>query len=122
MVFVELVFVFFFFKVLGHTQIHTGLFVGSDRCGEETGKKPLYEDYRQITGSIGNMGQKEMGFDFSGPLDEEKTIAYRRSLIHNPDPTRLGRTPFAASGLKKKNTYNGNNNTRYQHQHKTTKK
>ncbi|MCH1224763.1 TonB-dependent receptor plug domain-containing protein, partial [Pseudomonas aeruginosa] len=30
-------------------------------------KKPLYEDYRQITGSIGNMGQKEMGFDFSGP-------------------------------------------------------
>ncbi|MDF5946524.1 TonB-dependent receptor plug domain-containing protein [Pseudomonas aeruginosa] len=26
-----------------------------------TSKKPLYEDYRQITGSIGNMGQKEMG-------------------------------------------------------------
>ncbi len=23
------------------------------------------------------MGQKEMGFDFSGPLDEEKRIAYR---------------------------------------------
>ncbi|WP_079278112.1 TonB-dependent siderophore receptor [Pseudomonas aeruginosa] len=42
-----------------------------------TSKKPLYEDYRQITGSIGNMGQKEMGFDFSGPLDEEKRIAYR---------------------------------------------
>ena len=64
-----------------------------------TSKKPLYEDYRQITGSIGNMGQKEMGFDFSGPLDEEKRIAYRLvglgkgsdtqlSLIHISEPTR----------------------------------
>lgn len=42
-----------------------------------TSKKPLYEDYHQITGTVGNMGQKEMGFDFSGPLDEEKRIAYR---------------------------------------------
>lgn len=39
-------------------------------------KKLLYEDYCQIIGSIGNMGQKEMGFDFSGLFDEEKCIVY----------------------------------------------
>ncbi|PWU26723.1 TonB-dependent siderophore receptor [Pseudomonas sp. RW407] len=42
-----------------------------------TSKKPLYEDYHQVTASVGNMQQKELGFDFSGPLDDEKRIAYR---------------------------------------------
>ncbi|BAN46370.1 TonB-dependent siderophore receptor [Metapseudomonas resinovorans] len=42
-----------------------------------TSKKPLYEDYRQVQATVGNMNQKGVGFDFSGPLDDEKRIAYR---------------------------------------------
>ncbi|WP_431483289.1 TonB-dependent siderophore receptor [Pseudomonas solani] len=42
-----------------------------------TSKKPLYEDYHQVQATVGNMGQKGAGFDFSGPLDEDKRIAYR---------------------------------------------
>ncbi|OWJ97106.1 TonB-dependent siderophore receptor [Pseudomonas sp. A46] len=42
-----------------------------------TSKKPLYEDYHQVQATLGNLDQKGLGFDFSGPLDEEKRIAYR---------------------------------------------
>ncbi|MDT4798771.1 Ferrichrome outer membrane transporter/phage receptor [compost metagenome] len=42
-----------------------------------TSKKPLYEDFHQVSATVGNMDQKSLGFDFSGPLDEEKRIAYR---------------------------------------------
>ncbi|BAP42584.1 TonB-dependent siderophore receptor [Pseudomonas sp. LJDD11] len=42
-----------------------------------TSKKPLYEDYHQIQATIGTQGQRGLGFDFSGPLDDDKRIAYR---------------------------------------------
>lgn len=42
-----------------------------------TSKKPLYTPYHQVQASVGNMNQKSLGFDFSGPLDEEQRIAYR---------------------------------------------
>ena len=51
-------------------------------------QEAVVRDYRQITGSIGNMGQKEMGFDFSGPLDEEKRIAYRLRPVGLGHPVR----------------------------------
>lgn len=42
-----------------------------------TSKKPLYEDYHQIQATVGTQGQRGLGFDFSGPLDDDKRIAYR---------------------------------------------
>ncbi len=51
-----------------------------------TTKKPLYEDYHQIEATVGTQGQHGMGFDFSGPLDDEKRIAYRvTGLTHESD-------------------------------------
>lgn len=42
-----------------------------------TSKKPLYEPYHQIQATVGSNGQRGMGFDFSGPVDDDKRIAYR---------------------------------------------
>ncbi len=42
-----------------------------------TSKKPLYEPYHQIQAMAGTQGQRGVGFDFSGPLDDDKRIAYR---------------------------------------------
>lgn len=42
-----------------------------------TSKKPLYEDYHQIQATVGTQDQQGLGFDFSGPLDDDKRIAYR---------------------------------------------
>ncbi len=51
-----------------------------------TTKKPLYEDYHEIQATVGTQGQHGVGFDFSGPLDDEKHIAYRvTGLTHQAD-------------------------------------
>lgn len=51
-----------------------------------TTKKPLYETYRQMQATVGTQGQRGVGFDFSGPLDEDKRIAYRLTgLTHQSD-------------------------------------
>jgi iron complex outermembrane receptor protein len=42
-----------------------------------TSKKPLYEPYHQIQATVGSNNQRGIGFDFSGPLDDDKRIAYR---------------------------------------------
>ncbi|MGC1332690.1 TonB-dependent siderophore receptor [Pseudomonas sp.] len=51
-----------------------------------TTKKPLYEDYHEIQATVGTQGEHGVGFDFSGPLDDEKHIAYRvTGLTHQSD-------------------------------------
>lgn len=42
-----------------------------------TSKKPLYEAYRQVQATVGTQGQRGVGFDFTGPVDDDKRIAYR---------------------------------------------
>ncbi|WP_338474099.1 TonB-dependent siderophore receptor [Pseudomonas sp. MS646] len=42
-----------------------------------TSKKPLYEAYRQVQATVGTQGQRGMGFDFTGPVDDDKRITYR---------------------------------------------
>ncbi|MFK3974328.1 TonB-dependent siderophore receptor [Pseudomonas sp. NPDC087358] len=42
-----------------------------------TSKKPLYEPGHQIQATVGSNHQRGVGFDFSGPLDDDKRIAYR---------------------------------------------
>ncbi|WP_447767515.1 TonB-dependent siderophore receptor [Pseudomonas kilonensis] len=42
-----------------------------------TSKKPQYEAYHQIQATVGTQGQRGMGFDFSGPVDDDKRITYR---------------------------------------------
>lgn len=42
-----------------------------------TSKKPLYEAYHQIQATVGTQGQRGMGFDFTGPVDDDKRITYR---------------------------------------------
>ena len=42
-----------------------------------TSKKPLYEAYHQVQATVGTQGQRGMGFDFSGPVDDDKRITYR---------------------------------------------
>ncbi|AEV60227.1 TonB-dependent siderophore receptor [Pseudomonas ogarae] len=42
-----------------------------------TSKKPQYEAYHQIQATVGTQGQRGMGFDFTGPLDDDKRITYR---------------------------------------------
>ncbi|MCG6577033.1 TonB-dependent siderophore receptor [Pseudomonas sp. AF32] len=42
-----------------------------------TSKKPLHEAYRQVQATVGTQGQRGVGFDFTGPVDDDKRIAYR---------------------------------------------
>ncbi|WP_460094773.1 TonB-dependent siderophore receptor [Pseudomonas sp. H2_E02] len=42
-----------------------------------TSKKPQYEAYHQIQATVGTQGQRGMGFDFTGPVDDDKRITYR---------------------------------------------
>jgi iron complex outermembrane receptor protein len=42
-----------------------------------TSKQPTQERYRQIQATVGNNKQRGLGFDFSGPLDDEGRVAYR---------------------------------------------
>lgn len=51
-----------------------------------TSKKPLYEAYHEIQATVGTQGQHGVGFDFSGPVDDDKRIAYRvTGLTHESD-------------------------------------
>ncbi|WAH58962.1 TonB-dependent siderophore receptor [Pseudomonas silvicola] len=51
-----------------------------------TSKKPLYEPYHEIQATVGTQGQHGVGFDFSGPVDDDKRIAYRvTGLTHESD-------------------------------------
>lgn len=54
-----------------------------------TSKKPLYEPYHQIQASVGTQGQRGAGFDFSGPLDNDKRIAYRLTGLADQSDTQF---------------------------------
>jgi len=54
-----------------------------------TSKKPLYEPYHQIQVTVGTQGQRGVGFDFSGPLDDDKRIAYRLTGLTDKSDTQF---------------------------------
>ncbi|WP_016705110.1 TonB-dependent siderophore receptor [Pseudomonas chlororaphis] len=54
-----------------------------------TSKKPLFEPYHQIQATVGTQGQRGMGFDFSGPVDDDKRIAYRLTGLADRSDTQV---------------------------------
>ena len=54
-----------------------------------TTKKPLFDPYHQVQATVGTQGQRGMGFDFSGPLDEDKRIAYRLTGLADASDTQF---------------------------------
>ncbi|MBD1598395.1 TonB-dependent siderophore receptor [Pseudomonas typographi] len=51
-----------------------------------TTKQPLFEPYHQVQATVGSQGTRGLGFDLSGPLDDDKRIAYRLTgLTHRSD-------------------------------------
>lgn len=56
-----------------------------------TTKKPLFDPYHQIQTTVGTQGQRGMGFDFSGPLDDDKRIAYRITGLADASDTQFDR-------------------------------
>ena len=54
-----------------------------------TTKKPLFDPYHQIQATVGTQGQRGMGFDFSGPLDDDKRIAYRLTGLADASDTQF---------------------------------
>ena len=54
-----------------------------------TTKKPLFDPYRQVQATVGIQGQRGMGFDFSGPLDDDKHIAYRLTGLADASDTQF---------------------------------
>ncbi|MCO7566998.1 TonB-dependent siderophore receptor [Pseudomonas sp. S 311-6] len=54
-----------------------------------TTKKPLFDPYRQVQATVGTQGQRGMGFDFSGPLDDDKRIAYRLTGLADASDTQF---------------------------------
>ena len=54
-----------------------------------TSKKPLYEPYHQIQATAGTQGQRGLAFDFSGPVDEDKRIAYRLTGLTDRSDTQF---------------------------------
>ncbi len=57
-----------------------------------TSKKPLFTPYHQVQASVGTQGQRGMGFDFSGPVDEDKRIAYRLTGLADASDTQFDHT------------------------------
>lgn len=57
-----------------------------------TSKKPLYEAYHQIQATVGTQGQRGMGFDFTGPVDDDKRIAYRLVGLADTSDTQFDHT------------------------------
>ncbi|WP_136069352.1 TonB-dependent siderophore receptor [Modicisalibacter radicis] len=55
-----------------------------------TSKKPLFEDYHELRFSVGNDAQRSAAFDFSGPLDDERRVAYRLTGIGSKRDTQFG--------------------------------
>ncbi|WP_447773825.1 TonB-dependent siderophore receptor [Pseudomonas chlororaphis] len=54
-----------------------------------TSKKPLFEPYHQIQATVGTQGQRGMGFDFSGPVDDDKRITYRLTGLADRSDTQF---------------------------------
>ena len=54
-----------------------------------TSKRPLYEAYHQVQATVGTQGQRGMGFDFSGPVDDDKRIAYRLTGLADQSDTQF---------------------------------
>ncbi|AZE02327.1 TonB-dependent siderophore receptor [Pseudomonas chlororaphis] len=54
-----------------------------------TSKKPLFEPYHQIQATVGTQGQRGMGFDFSGPVDDDKRIAYSLTGLADRSDTQF---------------------------------
>lgn len=54
-----------------------------------TSKRPLYEPYHQVQATVGTQGQRGMGFDFSGPVDDDKRIAYRLTGLADKSDTQF---------------------------------
>lgn len=57
-----------------------------------TSKKPLYEPYRQVQATVGTQGKQGLGFDFSGPLDDDKRTAYRLIGLTDKSDTQFDHT------------------------------
>lgn len=54
-----------------------------------TTKKPLLTPYHQVQATVGTQGQRGMGFDFSGPVDDDKRIAYRLTGLADASDTQF---------------------------------
>jgi len=54
-----------------------------------TTKKPLFTPYHQIQATVGTQGQRGMGFDFTGPVDSDKRIAYRLTGLADASDTQF---------------------------------
>ncbi|MBD8495538.1 TonB-dependent siderophore receptor [Pseudomonas syringae] len=54
-----------------------------------TSKKPLYTPYHQIQATVGTRGQRGLGFDFSGPVDDDKRVAYRLTGLVDRSDTQF---------------------------------
>ncbi|MFK3820488.1 TonB-dependent siderophore receptor [Pseudomonas sp. NPDC089407] len=54
-----------------------------------TTKKPLFSPYHQVQATVGTQGQRGMGFDFSGPVDDDKRIAYRLTGLADASDTQF---------------------------------
>lgn len=54
-----------------------------------TTKKPLFDPYHQIQTTVGTQGQRGMGFDLSGPLDDDKRLAYRLTGLADASDTQF---------------------------------
>lgn len=55
-----------------------------------TSKKPLFEDYHELRFSVGDNAQRSAAFDFSGPLGDERRVAYRLTGIGSKRDTQFG--------------------------------
>nr|WP_330219678.1 TonB-dependent siderophore receptor [Pseudomonas sp. Leaf127] len=54
-----------------------------------TSKKPLFTPYHQIQATVGTQGQRGLGFDFSGPVDDDKRVAYRLTGLVDRSDTQF---------------------------------
>jgi len=57
-----------------------------------TSKKPLFEPYHEIQATVGTQGKQGVGFDFSGPVDDDKRIAYRLTGLADKSDTQFDHT------------------------------
>lgn len=54
-----------------------------------TSKKPLFTPYHQVQATVGTQGQRGLGFDFSGPIDDDKRVAYRLTGLVDRSDTQF---------------------------------
>ncbi|SDS36128.1 iron complex outermembrane recepter protein [Pseudomonas asplenii] len=57
-----------------------------------TSKKPLFTPYHEIQATVGSQNKRGVGFDFSGPLDDDKHIAYRLTGLTDQSDTQFEHT------------------------------